>query len=101
MIRDFISEERLNSEIIDEIERIEEEEEEEEEERKADRSRMVYKGSNESYNFRKFKTIRAFDNGIRNNIINMSTANNEQDQLLSCINELESKTKPHNSESKM
>ena len=69
-IKDFISKENLNPETIDEIERIEEE-------RQADTSKMVYKGSNETYDFRKFKTIRVFVNEIRNNIINMSMANNE------------------------
>ena len=53
-IKDFASKERLNPEIVDEIERIEEEEE-----RKAERSKMVL-GSSENYDFRKFKTIRAF-----------------------------------------
>ena len=38
---------------------------------------MVYKGSNGIYDFRKFKAILAFDNKIRNNIINMSMANDE------------------------
>ena len=51
-IKDFISKERLNPEIVDDIEKIEEEE------RKADRSKMVYEGSNKSYDFRRFKTIR-------------------------------------------
>ena len=74
-MKDFISKERLNPEIVDEIERIEEEE------RKADRSKMVYKVFNETYDFRKFKTICVFGNEIRNNIINMSMANNEQNQL--------------------
>ena len=36
---------------------------------------MAYKGSNKTYDFRKFKTIRAFGNEIRNNIINMGMAN--------------------------
>ena len=61
---------------------------------------MVYKGSNKTYYFRKFKTIRVFGNEIRNNIINMSMANDEQDQLLKSINEFKSKTRPQNSESK-
>ena len=43
---------------------------------------MVYEGSNKNYDFRGFKTIRVFGNEIRNNIINMSMANDEQDQLL-------------------
>ena len=64
-IRDFISKERLNSEITDEIERLEEKE------RKTDRSEMVYKASNKICDFRKFKTIRVFGNEIRNNIIDI------------------------------
>ena len=96
LIKDFTSKERLNSENVDEIERIEEEEEEKE--RKIDRSKMVHKGSNETYDFRKFKTIRVFGNEIRNNIINMSMENDEQNQLLKRINEFKSKTKPQNSE---
>ena len=94
LIKDFMSKERLTPEIVDEIERIEEEE------RKVDRSKIVYKGSNETYDFRKFKTIRVFGNEIRNNIINMSMANNKQNQLLKRINEFKSKTRPQNSESK-
>ena len=61
---------------------------------------MVHKGSNETYDFRKFKTIRVFGNEIRNNIINMSMPNDEQSQLLKRINEFKSKTRPQNSESK-
>ena len=53
---------------------------------------MVYEGSNKTYDFRKFKTIIVFGNEIRNNIINMSMANDEQDQLLKSINEFKSKT---------
>ena len=94
-IRDFISKEKLNSDIVNEIERIEEKEE-----RKVDRGKMVYKASNETYDFRKFKTVRVFGNEIRNNIIDLSMANDEQDQLLRYINQLKSKTKPHNPESK-
>ena len=61
---------------------------------------MVYEGSNKTYDFRKFKTIHVFGNKIRNNSINMSMANDEQNQLLKRINEFKSKTKPHNLESK-
>ena len=72
----------------------------EDEEREADRSKMVYKGSNETYDFRKFKTICVTGNEIRNNIINMSMVNDEQDQLIRHINKFKSKTRPQNSESK-
>ena len=93
-IKYFTSKERVNPEIIDEIERIEEEE------RKVDRNKMVYKGSNETYDFREFKAIRVFGNEIRNNIINMSMANDKQDQLLRRINEFKSKPRTQNFESK-
>ena len=91
-IKDFISKERLNPEIIDEIEKIEEEEEE----RKTDRSKMVYKVYNKTYGFRKFKTIRVLGNEIRNNIINMSMENDEQNHLAKYIKEFKTKTKPQN-----
>ena len=61
---------------------------------------MVYKASNETYDFRKLRIIHVFGNAIRNNIIDRSMANDEQDQLLRYINKLKSKTKPHNLESK-
>ena len=59
---------------------------------------MVYKGTNETYDFRNFKTIRAFGNEIRNNIISFDTANLEQANLLSYINDFIGKTKPWNPE---
>ena len=62
-------------------------------EKKVDRSKMVYKGTNKTYDFRNFKTIRAFGNEIRNNIISLDTANIEQANLLSYINDF-TKTKP-------
>ena len=67
---------------------------------KADGSKMVYEGSNKTYDFRKFKTIRVFGNEIRNNIINISMANDEQNHLIKRINEFKSKERPQNSESK-
>ena len=69
--------ENLNPEIINEIKRTEEIE------KKVDRNRMVYKGTNKTYDFRNFKTIRAFGNEIRNNVIGLDTANMEQANLLS------------------
>ena len=59
---------------------------------------MVYKGTNETYDFRNFKTIRAFGNEIRNNIISLDMANLEQVNLLSYINDFIRKTKPRNPE---
>ena len=86
-VKDFISMENLNPEIINEIKRIEEME------KQVDRTRMGYKGSNKTYDFRNFKTIRAFGNEIRNNVISLDTANIEQASLLSHINDF-IKTKP-------
>ena len=78
-IKDFIPTENLNPEIINEIKRIEEIQ------KRFDRNRVVYKGTNETYDFRNFKTIRAFGNEIRNNVISLDTANLEQANLLSHI----------------
>ena len=90
-IKDFTPMENLNAEIINEIKRIEEIE------KKVDRNRMVYKGTNKTYDFRNYKTIRAFGNEIRNNIISLDTANIEQANLLSYINDF-IKTKPRDPE---
>ena len=38
---------------------------------------MVYKATNKTYGFRKFKTIRAYGSEIRNNV-DIDMANNEQ-----------------------
>ena len=93
-IKGFIPIKNLNPEIIDEIKRIEELE------KKVDRNKMVYKATNITYDFRKFKTIRAFGNEIRNNVIDIGTANEEQNELLEYISRLRSRTKPNNPESK-
>ena len=58
---------------------------------------MVYKGTNKTYDFRNFKTIRGFSNEIRNNVISLDTANMEQANLLSYINDF-IKTKPRDPE---
>ena len=90
-IKDFMATENLNPEIINERKRIEEIE------KKVDRNRMVYKGTNKTYDFRNFKTIRAFGNEIRNNVIGLDTANMEQANLLSYISDF-MKTKPRDLE---
>ena len=46
---------------------------------------MVYKGTNKTYHFRNFKTIRTFGNEIRNNVVTLDTANIEQATLLSYV----------------
>ena len=69
----------------------------EEIEKKVDRNKMVYKGTNKTDNFRNFKTIPTFGNEIRNNVISLNTANIEQANLLSYINDF-MKTKPRDLE---
>ena len=54
---------------------------------------MVYKGSNKTYDFRNFKTIRTFGNEIRNNVITLDTANIEQATLLSYVYDFSRKTR--------
>ena len=83
--------ENLNPEIINEIKKIEEIE------KNVDRNKMVYNGTNKTYDFRNFKTIRTFGNEIRNNVISLDTANIEQANLLSYINDF-MKTKPRDPE---
>ena len=90
-IKDFIPMENLNPEIINEIKKIEEIE------KKVDRNKIIYKGTNKTYDFRNFKTIRTFGNEIRNNVISLDTANIEQANLLSYINDF-MKTKPRDPE---
>ena len=87
-IKDFIPTENLNPEIINEIKRIEEIE------KKVDRNKMIYKGTNKTYDFRNFKTIRTFGNEIRNNVISLDTANIEQANLLSYVYDFKEKTRP-------
>ena len=93
-IKDFISKENQNPEIINEIKRIEEQE------KKANRNKMVYKSTNKTYDFRNFKTIRAFASEIKNNVINENIANNEQNELLNYIEEFSSSTRPQHPELK-
>ena len=82
-IKDFISRERLNPKIMNEIERIEEE-------------KKAEKGYNKIYDFRKLKTIRVFGD-IRNNFISMGIANDEQKHLAKYTKEFKSKTRPQDS----
>ena len=93
-IKDFAPIENLNPEIINEIKRIEEKE------KKANRNKMVYKSTNKTYDFRNFKTMRAFGNEIRNNAINMNMANADQVNLTMHIKDFTNKTKPRNRELK-
>ena len=55
---------------------------------------MVYKATNKTYDFRNFKTIRAYGNELRNNVIDMDAANVEQAHLTIYIKDFTTKTKP-------
>ena len=61
---------------------------------------MIYKATNKTYDFRKFKTICAFGSEIRNNVINMDMANVEQMNLTMYIKDFANKTKPRDPELK-
>ena len=61
---------------------------------------MVYKAADKTYDFRKFKTIRAFGNEIKNNVINDDMANNERNKLLKHIEEFSESIRPRNLELK-
>ena len=93
-IKDFETIEILNPEIINEIKRTEEIE------KQIDRNKMVYKGTNKTYDLRNFKTIGAFGNKIRNNVISLDTTNIEQVNLLSHIHDFTKNTKPRDPEQK-
>ena len=88
-IKDFLAIENQNPEIINEIKRIEEEEE-----KKIDRNKIVYKATRKIYDFRKFTTIRAFGNKVRNNVINEDMANDEQNELINYIEKFSRSTRP-------
>ena len=89
-IKNFIPIENLNPEIIDEIKRTEQQE------KQVDRDQMVYKSTIKIYDFRNFKTIRAYGNEIRNNVIDMDTANVEQQNLTMYIKDFVNKRKLRN-----
>ena len=61
---------------------------------------MVYKATNKTYDFRKFKTIRVFGNEIKSNVINMNMENEEQNELLRYITKFKSSRTPNNPGSK-
>ena len=58
---------------------------------------MVYKGSNKTYDFRKFKRIHNFGDDIRNDFINMYIANDEQNHWTKYIKKFKSKTRARDS----
>ena len=93
-IKDFVPIEKFNPEIIAEIKRIEERE------KNVDRDKMAYQGSSRNYDFRGFKTIRAYGNDIRNNVISLKTANLEQANLMAHIHDFVKATKPQDLEQK-
>ena len=61
---------------------------------------MVYESTNRTYDFRGFKTIRAYGNDIRNNVISLKAANLEQANLMTHINDFVKTTKPQDPKQK-
>ena len=93
-IKDFVPPEKFNLEIIDEIKRIEEIE------KNVDRDKMFFESTSRTYDFRGFKTIRAYGNDIRNNVISLKAANREQADLLAHVHNFVKNTKPKDPEQK-
>ena len=54
---------------------------------------MVYESTSRTYDFRGFKTIRAYGNDIRNNVISLKAANLEQANLLAHVQNFVKNTK--------
>ena len=61
---------------------------------------MVYEGTSRNYDFRGFKTIRAYGNDIRNNVTSLKAANLEQANLMAHIHDFMKSTKPQDPEQK-
>ena len=57
---------------------------------------MLQKGYDKTYDFSKSKTVCVSGNEIRNDNINMHTANDEQSHLAKYIKEFKIKTNPQN-----
>ena len=93
-IKDFVPTEKFNPEIIAEIKRIEEIE------KNVDRDKMFYEGTSKNYDFRGFKTIRAYGNDIRNDVTSLKAANLEQANLMAHIQNFVKNTKPQDPEQK-
>ena len=87
-IKDFVPTEKFYPEIIAEIKRIEEIE------KNVDRDKMFYEGTSRNYDFRRFKTIRAYGSDIRNNLTSLKAANLEQATLMAHIHDFVKNTKP-------
>ena len=86
-IKDFVPTEKFNPEVIAEIKRIEEIE------KNVDRDKMFYEGTSRNYDFRVFKTIRAYGNDIRNNVTTLKAPNLEQANLMAHIQNFVKKNK--------
>ena len=93
-IKDFVPTEKCNLEIIDGIRRIEEIE------KNVDRNKMVYESTSRTYDFRGFKTIRAYGSDIRNNVTSVKAANIEQANLMAHIHDFVKNTKPQDPKQK-
>ena len=61
---------------------------------------MVYEPTSRTYDFRGFKTIRAYGNDIRNNVISFKAANLEQANLLAHVQNFVKNIKPQDPEQK-
>ena len=61
-----------------------------------DRKKLVYKASGNTYEFRKFQTIRTFGEDIYDGKITLEEADKDQSDLLNGIKSFSDKTRPKN-----
>ena len=90
----MISEDILNKETKNELNKIKEIE------KTVDRENLIHRASEYTYIFKTFKTIKAFGRDIRNGETNLKEADEDQSRLLFEIINFKNKTKPQNSEKK-
>ena len=65
-------------------------------EKTTDREKLVYKANGNTYDFRKFQTIRTFGNDIYEGKITLEEADKDQSDLSSEIKKFNDKTRPKN-----
>ena len=65
-----------------------------------DREKLVYRASEYTYNFRNFRTIKAFGRDLYEGKITLEEANEDQDNLLRDIRNFNYKTRPQNDKKK-
>ena len=64
------------------------------------REKLIYRATENTYDFRNFRTIRMFGRDIYNGKITLEEANDEQSNLVNSVRNFNSKTRPQNNKKK-